>query len=404
MYAIKEAILIKEHEPETEIYILYMDMRTPFKGFEDFYRRARDLGVTFIRGKPSEILEDENTNNLILRADDTILGEPIEVEAEMVILCTAGIPNSGAEDLATKLHITRGTDGFFMESHPKLKPIDTPVDGIFLAGACQGLKDIPYSVSQGSGTAGRAATILSKDKVEIEPIVAVVDPLKCRNVSAKCGICVNVCPYSAPSAPEGKPANINPAMCHGCGTCVADCPSDAITQMHFTDDQIFSQIRAALEKDPEDKIMGFLCNWCCYAGADLAGTSRFEYPTHIRIIRVMCSGRVDRDFILEALRLGAGMIFIGACHLPNDCHYISGNAKMKPRIDTLHGMLTKLGMSPERLRVSFISAAEGLIFANIMKEMDRQMNDLGLDKIKAENAKLKPVIENMLARKGLIKK
>lgn len=402
MYAIKEAILIKEHEPETEIYILYMDMRTPFKGFEEFYRRARDLGVTFIRGKPSEILEDKETNNLIIRADDTILGEPIEINADMVILCTAGVPNPGTDELARILHVTRGTDGFFLESHPKLKPIDTPVDGIFLAGACQGLKDIPYSVSQGSGTAGRAATILSKVKVEIEPIVAVVDPEKCRNTKTKCGICVTACPYTAPSAPEGKPAVVNPAMCHGCGTCVAECPSDAITQMHFTDEQIFSQIRAALEDKPENKIMGFLCNWCCYAGADLAGTSRFEYPTNIRIVRVMCSGRVDRDFVLEALRLGAGMVFVGACHLPNDCHYISGNWKMKPRMDALHGMLTKLGMSPERLRVAYVSAAEGLIFANVMKEMARQMSDLGLDKIKAENAKLGPVIEGMLARKGLI--
>ena len=404
MYAIKEAILIKEHEPETEIYILYMDMRTPFKGFEEFYRRARDLGITFIRGKPAEILEDKGTSNLIIRTEDTILGEPIEIETEMLILCSAGVPNQGADDLARILHITRGTDGFFLESHPKLKPMDTPVDGIFLAGACQGLKDIPYSVSQGSGTAGRAATILSKDKVEIEPIVAIVDPQKCRNVSVKCGICVTACPYSAPSAPMGKPAVINPAMCHGCGTCVADCPSDAITQMHFTDEQIFAQIRAALEKNPEEKIVGFLCNWCCYAGADLAGTSRFEYPTRIRVIRVMCSGRVDRDFILEAFRLGAGMVFLGACHLPNDCHYISGNAKMKPRMEALHGMLTKLGMSPERLRVSYVSAAEGLIFANIMKEMDRQMTDLGKDRIIAENTKLKPVVENMLARKGLLKK
>ncbi len=402
MYAIKEAILIKEHEPDTEIYILYMDMRTPFKGFEEFYRRAREIGVTFIRGRPSEIIEDKATNNLLIRADDTILGEPIEVEAELVILSTAGVPRSGTDELATILHITRGTDGFFLESHPKLKPIDTPVDGIFLAGACQGLKDIPYSVSQGSGAAARAATILSKDKVEIEPIIAVVDPSKCRNVKTKCGICVRACPYGAPIAPEGEAASINPALCHGCGTCVAECPTDAITQMHFTDEQIFAQIRSALEEDPEHKIVGFLCNWCCYAGADLAGTSRFEYPTPIRVIRVMCSGRVDRDFVLEAFRLGAGMVFIGACHLPTDCHYISGNWKMKTRMEALHGMLTKLGMSPERLRVNYVSAAEGLIFANTMREMNQQMEDLGLDRIQGENAKLRPIIERMLARKGLI--
>jgi heterodisulfide reductase subunit A len=402
MYSIKEAILIKEHEPDTEIYILYMDMRTPFKGFEEFYRRARDLGITFIRGRPSEMIEDPETHNLIIRAEDTILGEPIEIEAEMVILSTAGVPNPGTDDLARILHITRGTDGFFMESHPKLKPIDTPVDGIFLAGACQGLKDIPYSVSQGSGAAGRAATILSKDEVEIEPIVAVIDPAKCQNVDRKCGICVRACPYTAISAEEKQAAVVNPAMCHGCGTCVAECPTDAITQKHFTDEQIFSQIRKALADDAENKIMGFLCNWCCYAGADLAGTSRFEYPPHIRVIRVMCSGRVDRDFVLEAFRLGAGMVFVGACHLPTDCHYISGNWKMKTRMEALHRMLTKLGMSSERLRIAYVSAAEGLIFANTMKEMARQIEDLGEDTVKAENAKLKPIIERMLSRKGLL--
>jgi len=403
MYALKEAILIKEHEPETEIYILYLDMRTPFKGFEEFYRRARDLGITFVRGKPSEIIEDPKTNNLTIRTVDANLGEPVEVDADLVILCTAAIPSQGTDDLARILHVTRGNDGFFLESHPKLKPLDTPVDGIFLAGACQGPKDIPYSVSQGSGAAGRAATILSKEKWEIEPIVAVVEAEKCRNVKSKCGICVTACPYNAPSAPEGKAAVINPAMCHGCGTCVAECPSDAITQMHFTDEQILSQVRSALEKEPEKKILAFLCNWCSYAGADLAGTSRFEYPPTIRAVRVMCSGRVDRDFVLEALRLGAGMVLVGACHLPTDCHYISGNWKMKARIEALQGMLQKLGMSPERLRIAYVSAAEGLIFSNLIKQMTQQMNDLGEDKIKAENAKLKPVITGMLARKGLIK-
>jgi heterodisulfide reductase subunit A len=191
--------------------------------------------------------------------------------------------------------------GFSIKQARDYIKLKIPTDGIFFAGACQGPKDIPYSVSQGSGTAGRAATILSKKKVEIEPIVAVVDPEKCRNSKAKCGICVTACPYTAPSAPEGKPAVINPAMCHGCGTCVAECPSDAITQMHFTDEQIFSQIRAALEVEPQKKILAFLCNWCSYAGADLAGTSRLKYPPNIKSIRVMCSGRVDPVFILEAL-------------------------------------------------------------------------------------------------------
>jgi len=169
--------------------------------------------------------------------------------------------------------------------------------------------------------------------------------------------------------------------------------------MHFTDAQIMAQIRAALETNAEDKILAFLCNWCSYAGADLAGTSRFEYPPKIRPIRVMCSGRVDRDFVLEAFRLGAGMVLVGACHLPYDCHYISGNYKMKARMDALAPMLEKLGMSTERFRVEYVSAAEGIKFAEIVRDMTTQMQTLGKEKIGSENAKMKPILENMLKRK-----
>lgn len=403
MYALKNSILLKEKYPDIEVYIFFIDMRTNFKGFEEFYRRARDLGITFIRGRVSEVLEEKNTKSLVVRAEDMDLGEPVELEADLVVLSTAAIPKEGTGGLSAILHIATGADGFFLESHPKLKPIDTPVDGVFLAGACQAPKDIPYSVAQGTGAAARAATILSKKTWEIEPIVAVVDPEKCRNTKTKCGVCVKKCPYTAISAPEGQPARVNPALCHGCGTCVAECPADAITQMHFTDAQILRQVRAALEKDAENKILGFLCNWCSYAGADLAGTSRFEYPPALRAIRVMCSGRVDRDFVLEAFRKGAGMVLVAACHLPTDCHYISGNWKMKARMEALQKVLEKIGVSPERLRIAYISAAEGLLFAELIEEMVQQMKDLGVERIKAENAKARPIIEGMLARKGLLK-
>jgi len=400
MYALKNSILLKEkYRDDVEVYMLYIDMRAHFKGYEEFYRRARDLGINFIRGKASQILEDRETKNLVIRAEDMALGEPIELEAEMVVLCTAAIPKKGSDEVGRIFNISRGTDGFFMESHPKLKPIDTAVDGIFLAGACQGPKDIPYSVAQGSGAAARAATILSKLRWKIEPIVAVIDPETCQNNRVKCGICEKVCPYGAAVAPEKEVAHINAAMCHGCGTCVAECPTDAITQMHFTDAQIMNQITAALEENPEDKVLGFLCNWCSYAGADLAGTSRFEYPPTLRAIRVMCSGRVDRDFVLEAYRKGAGMVLVAACHLPYDCHYISGNVSMTKRMQALKGMLEKLGMSSDRLRIDYISAAEGKKFAEVLTEMTDQMGAIGKEKILAENAKLRPVIEGMFARK-----
>ena len=400
MYTLKHVVQLKEkYKQDVEVYVFYMDMRSNFKGYEEFYDRARESGVNFVRGRVSKILEVPETKNLLIHAEDMTLGQPIEVEAEMVVLATAAIPKKGTDEIARILNVTRGADGFFMESHPKLKPIDAPTDGVFFAGACQGLKDIPYSVSQGSGAASRAATVLSKPKWKIEPIVSVIDATKCRNVNSKCGICAERCPYGSIKVEEKKAAEVITAMCHGCGTCVAECPADAITQMHFTDAQIFAQIRVALETNPEEKILAFLCNWCSYAGADLAGTSRFEYPPIIRPIRVMCSGRVDRDFILEALRLGAGMVLVGACHLPYDCHYISGNWKMKARMDALAPMLNKLGLSPERFRVEYVSAAEGVKFAEVIREMTAQMQALGKDKIKAENEKLRPILDNMLKRK-----
>jgi heterodisulfide reductase subunit A len=400
MYTLKHVVQLKEkYKEDVEVYVFYMDIRSPGKGYEEFYDRARERGVNFIRGRVSRIDEDPTTHNLVVHSEDQTLGQPIEIEADMVVLATASIPKKGSDEVARILNLSRGADGFFMESHPKLKPMDAPTDGVFYAGACQGLKDIPFSVSQGSGAASRAATVISKPKWKIEPIVSVVDETRCRNVTAKCGVCQDKCPYGAIVIEPNKAAHIITASCHGCGTCVAECPQDAITQMHFTDAQILAQIRAALEDKPEEKILAILCNWCSYAGADLAGTSRFEYPPSVRAIRVMCSGRVDRDFILEALRLGAGTVLIGACHLPYDCHYISGNYKMKARTDALKGMLEKLGMSPQRFRVEYVSAAEGIRYAEVIREIDADMKALGKEKIQAENAKLKPIIENMLKRK-----
>jgi heterodisulfide reductase subunit A len=395
MYTLKHVVQLKEkYKEDIEVYVFYMDMRSAGKGYEEFYDRARERGVIFIRGRVGRIDENIDTHNLTVHSEDTLLGDTVEIEADMVVLATASIPKKGSDTLAHILNISRGQDGFFMEAHPKLKPLDAPTDGIFYAGACAGLKDIPYSVSQGSGAAAKAAVIISKQKWKIEPIVSIINQSKCTS----CGACVKTCPYGAIKHEQGKPAKIVTASCHGCGTCAAECPTYAITQMHFTDDQIIAQIRAALQSKPEEKILAFLCNWCSYAGADLAGISRCEYPANVRAIRVMCSGRVSKKFILEALRLGAGMIMIGACHLPYDCHYINGNHRMKARTDALKNMLTKLGISHERLRVEYISAAEGIRYAEIIQEIDQQRKILE-KQIKEETEKLKPTLERMLKNK-----
>jgi len=242
MYSIKQAVLLKERIPGVDVTILYTDMRTNFKGYEEFYRRARELGVRFVRVDLSgrRVEEDPETGELVVHAI-TEEGKPVEVRADLVVLATTAVPRKDAVELARKLNIPLGPNGFFMEAHPKLRPVDTAMDGIFLAGACQGLKDIPYSVAQGGAAAARAATILFKDEVESEAITAVVDVEKCIG----CGLCADICPFGAPII-EDRKARIREVMCKGCGTCAASCPRGAITMRHFTDEQIRAQLEALL--------------------------------------------------------------------------------------------------------------------------------------------------------------
>ncbi len=398
MYTIKNALVLKGLYPDMEISIFYIDIRTPAKSYEEFYQRARNEGIRFIQGRPAQITEDLVTKNLFIEAEDRDLGEVIELEAEMVVLSTAAVPRQGAGILGQALTIPNDPSGFYMEYHPKLRPIDTPTEGVFLAGAAQGPKDIPASVAQGSGAAARAGRIMAADKWEIEPIVAVVWEDRCINATGrKCGICATNCPYNAIIVEPDRAAQVIPALCHGCGACVAECPHNAITQMHFTDAQIIAQLHALLAEKPEEKILAFMCHWCSFGGADNAGTSHFEYPATSRGIRVMCSARMDSDFVFEAFRRGAGMVLVSGCH-PQDCHYITGQHHAAIRFDRLAGMLERIGISPERFRIEWISAAEGDKYARVIREMDETLHSLGAERIKAENKEVRPQLERRLRR------
>jgi heterodisulfide reductase subunit A len=400
MYTIKNAILLKWLYPEMDITIFRIDIRTPGKTYEEFYERARQTGIRFVQGRPAEIREDPVTKNLIVRADNASLGKPMEYEFEMVGLANAAIPTEGAKDLARILTVPTDTHGFFMESHPKLKPIDTPTEGVYLAGSAQGPKDIPQSVGQGSGAAGRAARVLTHDEWEIDPIVAYVYPDRCINArGGKCSICFEACPYGAiDNRPgSGEPTRIIPAKCHGCGTCVAECPHNAITQHHFTDAQIIAQVHALLADRPEEKILAFTCRWCSGMGADNAGVSHFEYPANTRNILVMCAGRVDRDFVMEAFRLGAGAVVVSGCH-PQDCHYIDGRQHADERMSRLATQLEKLGITPGRFRVESISATEGAKWARVMRETNETIQELTVETIMAENDEARPKLTRFVRR------
>ncbi len=378
--SIKQAMLIKEHDPDAQVAIFYMDMRTHGKGYEDLYDRAREAGIMFIRGRPSEIKENSKNKNVVVVVENTLMNEIMEEEFDMAVLALGMQPTENAKRISTLLHIPADTSGFFMESHPKLKPVDTPIDGIYLAGASAQPRDIKDSVMSASAAAARAGIPMTAGKVSVEGITSVVDLSKCK----VCGICAQRCPYGAITVDTQKnTTSVLGASCKGCGTCVADCPFGALEQNHFTDEQIFAQIDALLEEEPEKKIVSFNCNWCSYAGADLAGVSRFQYPANVRIIRVMCSGRVSKDMVLRAFEKGAGMVLVAPCH-PADCHYISGNVWAKKRIDEqLRATLQKSGVEPRRLRFFYISAAEGLIYANLINEMNKELQE-NLEKWKGQ--------------------
>jgi heterodisulfide reductase subunit A len=383
--------------PNSDITIYYMDIRTPSKGYEEFYNRAREMGIHFQQGRPSLITEDPETHNLFVHAEDISLGK-VSVEGfDMVMLNQAAIPQPDQNHMSSVLNVAQSPGGWFMEYHPKLRPIDSPTDGIFFAGACQGPKDIPSSVAAGSAAASRASRILHSDQWEIEPTLAVVWPERCSATTKgrACGLCVKACPYGAVVIDGDKAAEIITAKCHGCGACVAECPEDAITQLHFTDAQILSQIRAVLADKPEEKILALRCHWCSYGGADLAGTSHFEYTANERGLRVMCSARMDSDFIYEAFRLGAGGVLFSGCH-QQDCNYITGQQVGAKRAERLRKIFERMEMTEGRFRVEWISAAEGDKYARVLNEMQVFLDNLSDEELKVEIEKLRPQMEKRL--------
>ncbi len=377
MNTIKDALLIKEHWPETKIYVFYVDIRAFGKGFEELYKRAREEDVTFIRGLPAEIIEDGRLNDLVLIGENTLRGELYEVSVGMVIL-SIGIESRQDSDAIQRLFtLSRTSDGFFMEAHPKLKPVDTPTGGVFLAGCAESPKDIKDSVTQASAAAARASILMAKGKVTVEALTPIVDMENCQ----VCGLCARVCPYNAITVDkELKKTEVIEAACAGCGTCGAECPFGTITMRHFTDDQIFSQINAATEQNADKKIVAFCCNWCSYAGADFAGVSRMQYPTNVRIIRTMCSGRVAPKFLERAFAKGAAAVLVAGCHL-GDCHYINANYQTKRRVEKLWKKMERLGLNKDRLQLAWISAAEGEKFASQIREMQSIVDKVSKEEI-----------------------
>jgi len=246
MYSLKYAHLLEE-KTGAEVINFYIDIRAGGKRYEEFYKRLCEEGTRFVRGKVAEITDmaedDEEEGKLIVRAEDTLLGETLRVPVDMVILSPAMKARKDSDDLGRLFGVSRDSAGFFIEKHPKLGPVETTSDGIFLAGTCSGPMDIPESVAQGSGAASKSLSLLQRGTVELEANTAKVIDDYCSG----CKTCITLCPYDAITFDEEKEiAVIQEALCKGCGTCAAACPSNAIKSRHFTTEQVIAEIEGVL--------------------------------------------------------------------------------------------------------------------------------------------------------------
>ncbi len=241
MYIAKQAHLVKERIPDARVTVFYMDVRAFGKGFEEFYDRVKQEGVIYRRGNPSEIYRDGD--KLIVRVEDTLLGEVVEHKTDCVVLGTGLVPRADSKHLANILKLSLSPDRFFLEAHPKLRPVDSNIDGVYLAGVCQGPKDIPDAVAQAKGAAASVIALLNKDMITVEPIVAEIKEEQCSG----CHICEGLCPYQAlVFNSEKKVMTVEAVLCKGCGACVAACPSGAITLKHYTKEETLAQISALI--------------------------------------------------------------------------------------------------------------------------------------------------------------
>ncbi|RLB11506.1 MAG: hypothetical protein DRG63_12850 [Deltaproteobacteria bacterium] len=215
----------------------------------------------------------------------------------------------------------------------------------------------------------RVSIPMNNGYIEAEGIVADIDLANCNS----CGLCWKRCPYGAIRVNENKEPQVVKALCKGCGLCAADCPKECISIVHYSDDQVLAQVEAALEENPAEKIIAFVCHWCALGGVDMAGVSRLQYPPNARLIRVMCSARVSIKFIQRAFDLGAAGVLVAGCEFPT-CHYISGNYAAEKRVNRAKKILAKKGFDPDKLWNIWCSAADGPKFANTMREMVRELH------------------------------
>jgi len=366
--SVKNAVALKHLRKDVNVHILYRDMSL-IKEEGSAQQTAKHLGVKFWRFPDDRYPEVVRENgDLMVKVYDFLVGREFKISADLLVLTTAFKGNDTVEQIKGHLKVSTNPDGFFQEAHVKLGPLEFATDGVSLAGCAKAPMAFKESSEEGIGAAMRASIPMKKGYIEAEGIVAEIDLTDCN----QCGLCSTRCPYSAITVDDEKNPEVVKALCKGCGLCAADCPKECIGIVHYSDDQVFAQVEAALEQDAPQKIIAFVCHWCALGGVDMAGVSRLQYPSNARLIRVMCSARVSMKMMQRPLELGAAGVLVAGCEFPT-CHYITGNYAAEKRLNRARRKLAKAGHDPEKLWNVWCSAADGPKFANTMRTMVKEL-------------------------------
>lgn len=367
--AVKQANRVMALRPDAEVSIVYFgDVRTYERAFEQFYQESKDV-VDFINGEVTDVIETGDGLKLFIEHPE---GKKKELEADLVVLAEALIPKG--KELIEKLNVRTDRYDYPLETQPRiLRPTESFVDRVYIAGAVSGPKIVQESVEQGSTAALKASHHILRGRKDLPKYVSHVNKEHC----SQCRICEIVCPHGAIMVNE-QGAEVDQAFCQGCGLCASACPSHAIQLINFTDKQILKQVDVAFSSSHHDepKILGMLCYWCSYASADMIGLNGLKLPVNFRSMRIRCSSSVNSGVILETFKKGVDGIIIAGCP-PKNCHHGSGNYMTAKRVMLLNMVMRQLGLGSSRLKWEYIGVPMWANLAKLIEEMDKNLRTLG---------------------------
>ena len=378
MISLKHATLIKSVNPDADVTICYIDIRTTGREHEYYYERAREMGIKFIKGRPTEISRDEETGRLIVDVEDALLKRILELEADLVVLAPAMVPAEGTKELAKILSIDLDKDGFFKEYNAKLRPTETKLRGVYLCGGTTFPKDAPTASLHAHSAAMRTVKFLSKGKLVKDQRTAVVNEEYCGD----CEFCPVTCPYDAISLEETTDghfvARVSDLLCEGCGICVGTCPVGAIELRHFKPDQMKAQMKGLMSINGTLKplVLALCCSECGGTTVDSSGMAMMKYPANVRVMKVPCTGILQVHHFFHAFKSSAQGVMVVGCK-SDGCHYEVGVQKAEKKVELAKILLKEYGIEPERLEMFNMVYIEGDKFAEAAQKMTERLERLG---------------------------